>query len=158
MAREWKSELKPLHQFFLAPFHYSRHEVQWGISYPKISQSASEKVRKSYTRLSQILPASNIQYLRMLYLGVVCLEAPQLPWWFYRLTVLHTEVPTSSKNTQSKYAVSAFIVPQFDIKHLFYLTTWVIIKHLHFMYPVTVASGQAHLTFAVIKHFQFHFS
>lgn len=76
----------------------------------------------------------------------------------YRLTVLCTEVPTTNKNTQSKYALSAFVLPQFDIKHLFYLTTWVIIKHLHFMYPVTVASGQAQLTFAVIKHFQFHFS
>lgn len=40
-----------------------------------------ESQKVSYTRLSQILPAWNIQYLRMLYLGVVCLEPPQLPWW-----------------------------------------------------------------------------
>lgn len=76
----------------------------------------------------------------------------------YRLTVIHTEVFATSKNTQSKCTLSALALPQFDIKHLFYLTTWEIIKHLHFMYPVAVASGQAHLTFAVIKHFQFHFS
>lgn len=56
----------------------------------------------------------------------------------------------SESSVKIQHVILSFVLPQFNIKHLFYLNIWVISNILHFT-SMTAVSGNTHLTLQSIK-------